>query len=127
MVNNDTTEATWSPDEVKLLNRWQQLRIVHPFTCGNNRMDEKHRAYQAEHGGDYGQLVATENGWVCPACGYTQEWAHQAMVNPKTLDLFEKTQVLIENPSEENLQRLLERESLDEPLRPPGRMDQPDR
>lgn len=44
----------------------------HPLTCGNNRHDEAHRAYQAIHGGDFGQLVATVDGWKCPVCGYFQ-------------------------------------------------------
>ena len=44
-------------------------------------MDDAHKAYKDEHGGDYGQLVATPNGWVCPVpgCDFTQDWAHAAM------------------------------------------------
>ena len=26
-------------------------------------------------------LIATENGWLCPVCGYTQNWAHSFMDN----------------------------------------------
>lgn len=53
-------------------NARQNSRWLHPLTCGNNRMDDAHRAYQAKHGGDFGQLVATPDGWMCPACDYTQ-------------------------------------------------------
>ena len=48
----------------------------HPFTCAN-RSDGKH----GEEGGDLGVLIATEQGWVCPHCEYTQQWAHPAMVS----------------------------------------------
>lgn len=57
---------------VEARNALQNCGLVHPYTCGNDRMDEAHRAYQAEHGGDFGQLVAVEGGWKCPVCDYTQ-------------------------------------------------------
>ena len=41
---------------------------VHPYTCGYNRTDDAHRAYQKIHGGDLGQMRATEDGWECPVC-----------------------------------------------------------
>jgi len=73
------TFAPWTPDEVAGLNAWQSDPRVHPFTCGGDRMDEAHRAYQAAHGGDFGQLVATPEGWTCPVCDYRQTWAHSFM------------------------------------------------
>ena len=27
--------APWTPDEVDSANRWQRLRMMHPFTCAN--------------------------------------------------------------------------------------------
>lgn len=72
--------APWSPEQVDALNRWQNNGHVHPFTCGSGRrMDAAHRSYQAEFGGDHGQLVATPDGWKCPACDYRQNWAHDFM------------------------------------------------
>lgn len=61
-------------DSVEARNALQNCGKVHPYTCGNNRHDEAHKKYQAEHGGDFGQLVAVENGWICPvpSCGYKQ-------------------------------------------------------
>jgi hypothetical protein len=50
-----------------------------PFTCGN-RGDGQH----GEEGGDKGVLIATEQGWVCPCCEYTQDWAHSFMVSSRT-------------------------------------------
>lgn len=48
----------------------------HPMTCGGNRSDEAHVAYQKEHGGDFGELVSTPNGLMCPVpgCEYKQNW-----------------------------------------------------
>lgn len=60
---------------VEARNALQQSRLVHPYTCGSgNRCDDAHTAYAREHGGDYGQLVAVKGGWLCPVCGYTQEF-----------------------------------------------------
>ena len=50
----------------------QNCGLAHPYTCGNDRTDAPHRAYAAKNGGDFGQLVAVETGWLCPVCGYTQ-------------------------------------------------------
>lgn len=60
--------APWSPEQVKNLNDFQTEGHMHPFTCGSPdcRAD----------------LVATANGWTCPSgCGYTQNWAHDFMVD----------------------------------------------
>lgn len=59
-------------DSVEARNALQNCGQVHPYTCGGNRHDEAHEAYVREHGGDNGQLVAVEGGWVCPVCGYEQ-------------------------------------------------------
>ena len=62
--------APWTQEQVDALNRWQGCGWVHPFTCGKN-----------DHGYLNSQrtLVATKNGWVCPNCDYTQDWAHDFM------------------------------------------------
>ncbi len=70
-------KAPWTPEQVAALNRWQQSDFIHPFTCGN-RSRETH---QTITNGDFGVLVATANGWVCPDCDYTQDWAHDCMLN----------------------------------------------
>lgn len=76
----DQIKSPWTPEQVAALNQYQIDGRFHPFTCGGgNRRDQAHVAYQAKHGGDFGQLLATENGWVCPVCGYTQDWAHAFM------------------------------------------------
>jgi hypothetical protein len=51
--------------------------MVHPFTCGSgNRTDENHLDGE-------GVLVATENGWICPFCSYTQNYAFKMMLTYK--------------------------------------------
>lgn len=70
----------WTDEQVAALNAYQARDDSHPFTCGSdNRGDEAHRAVQDEDGGDLGQLVATRQGWICPACDYRQFWAHDFM------------------------------------------------
>ena len=62
--------APWTKEQVDGLNRYQKSDLFHPFTCGG------------EHGGDK-VLVATEQGWVCGRCAYTQNWAHDFMIRPR--------------------------------------------
>jgi hypothetical protein len=65
----------WTQEQVEALNASQD-GYGHPFTCGGDRGDEAHRAYAEESGDDFGQLIATRRGWVCPVCDYRQTWAH---------------------------------------------------
>lgn len=80
-------KAPFTPEQVAAMNRYQQAGDMHPFTCGNNRSDAAHQAYQERHGGDLGQLVATVTGWMCPVCGYTQDWAHGFMAGQRVDEL----------------------------------------
>jgi hypothetical protein len=58
----------WDAATVEALNAFQAAGRMHPFTCGNS---SRHRT-----------LVATENGWQCLDCEYTQNWAHEFMTDP---------------------------------------------
>lgn len=75
----------WSVEQVDALNEYQKSRRFHPFTCGSgNRTDNKHCDAKLKLGlSDWGTLIATPEGWVCPACSYTQDWAHAFMAQPK--------------------------------------------
>jgi hypothetical protein len=71
--------APWDAATVAALNRWQAAGSVHPFY----RHDAAHAQSAALLGqSDGGVLVANPNGWLCPACGYTQDWAHDFMRDP---------------------------------------------
>jgi hypothetical protein len=59
------THAPWTDAQVAKLNEWQECWWVHPFTCPNGSST----------------LVAKNEGWLCPHCGYTQKWAHEYMLN----------------------------------------------
>jgi hypothetical protein len=59
--------APWDKEQAAALNRYQNSVRFHPYTCGN-RGDGAHSADAV--------LVATEHGWICPHCSYTQVWAH---------------------------------------------------
>lgn len=64
-------EAPWNAAQVMALNSYQQLGYVHPFTC-RDRGDGSHEGES--------ELLATENGWVCSQCPYTQNWAYGFML-----------------------------------------------
>lgn len=68
-------KAPWTFEQVTALNEYQRRGDFHPFTCGN-RDDHPMVA------GDKGVLIATTRGWICPYCDYTQDWAHEGMLNP---------------------------------------------
>ena len=55
-------EAPWTDEQVANLNRWQNAGHVHEYTCPNDGL----------------ALIATNNGWRCPNCPYTQTWAYDA-------------------------------------------------
>lgn len=60
-------KAPWTPEEVVSLNGYQESGVFHPFTCGNDACRR--------------DLIATEKGWICEGCLYTQDWAHLFMLN----------------------------------------------
>lgn len=56
------------------LNRYQLLDLGPPFTCPDRDDHPDDPAVEK------GALIATDDGWVCPHCGYSQawEWAYMA-------------------------------------------------
>ena len=65
--------APWTDDQVMRLNRWQDSDWVHPYACPNRNNHPQNS-----------KLKATVDGWVCPYCGYTQNWAHKESLDPPT-------------------------------------------
>lgn len=72
MKDSNIITAPFTEEQVKNLNEFQNLGFIHEFTCGN------------DHSGNR-VLVATKDGWICPTCTYTQDWAHKGMLNVKEL------------------------------------------
>jgi hypothetical protein len=88
--------APFTSEQVESLNAYQVSGVMHPFTCGND--DCKRCEFEIEVdsilaplvGQEVGTifkatdtcvLIATENGWVCPSCDYTQTWAWKWMAD----------------------------------------------
>ena len=63
-------------EQVKHLDEWQRAGVMHPFTCPN-RGDGNH----FDNGVDLGALIPTTRGWICQCCDYTQDWAHDFMLD----------------------------------------------
>lgn len=80
-MSHGLLRAPWTQEQVDALNRFQRREDFHPFTCGGDRCDDAHKKYADDNNlSAYGILQATPDGWVCPVCGYKQDWAHSAMV-----------------------------------------------
>jgi ribosomal protein S27AE len=62
--------APFAAEQVASLNGYQADGTFHEFTCGNDGCPEVQAV-----------LVAHADGWHCPACGYTQDWAHEFMAD----------------------------------------------
>lgn len=71
MSDSDKVHAPFTPDQVHALNEYQIDGYFHPFTCPNRK---DHMP---------GILVATEAGWVCSTCEYTQDWCLEFMARYK--------------------------------------------
>lgn len=64
MTEHQQLIPPWDDETVKALNEYQQAGWMHPYTCGNT-----HHLHSVT-------LVAHTDGWHCPECEYTQQWAH---------------------------------------------------
>ena len=94
---------------------------MHPMTCPNRNdgvvFDEAKCEFDtsgATHstaGGDRGILIATQAGWVCPHCEYTQDWAHSLATKPMPMadlfTLFPALRAMYQNISPETLVPLI--------------------
>jgi hypothetical protein len=95
MSDPDLIHAPFTPEQVKNLNKYQEMGNFHPFTCGK-RDKHPYQGSRVIHHQDpeingrvvdieLDVLIATENGWICPCpgCDYTQQWAHRFMAEPQ--------------------------------------------
>lgn len=79
MMTTETIKAPWTKEQVEALNRYQKNKYFHPYTCGND-----HGFLNSER-----TLVATEDGWICPKCDYTQDWALSMSIDMADVNPFE--------------------------------------
>ena len=77
----EPAKAVFTADEVKSLNAFQRAGVRHPYTC---RWDHR----DADHLDGEGVLLATERGWICLYCDYTQDWASASMKNWQWKEMF---------------------------------------
>jgi len=79
----DGVVAPFTAEQVDSLNGYQASGMGHPFTCPRRGDGEHTRPVTRVDGvvvpGDV--LVAATFGWMCPTCGYPQDWAHQFMAD----------------------------------------------
>jgi hypothetical protein len=64
---NDRRAAPFTLAEVATLNEFQNSDVWEAVTCPNPECGR--------------ELVATEAGWTCPACSFTQNWAFAWMTD----------------------------------------------
>lgn len=63
--------APFTDEQVEGLNKYQHSGAFHEFNCGGKN-----------HPKDSDKiLIATNEGWICPNCNYTQKWAWEGMAN----------------------------------------------
>lgn len=114
-------KAPFSLAQVDVLNQFQvgigSILSGHPFTCPNRSDGVVYREGTADYskathgteGGDRGLLIATEAGFVCPHCGYTQDWAHEAMAKPHSLGVDDQLESTLTNSGVDPTMVLVER------------------
>lgn len=71
-------KAPFTEDQVKVLNTYQKLDYVHPYTCGGENCERQKRD-------DQGKLIATTDGWICPCGKYEQKWAHDVIIHKQKI------------------------------------------
>ena len=81
-------KAPFTPEQVKALNEFQESGMFHPFTCGSaERCVETVKVGKDEFEVST-TLKATKDGWICPNCSYTQDWAWDFMANTQMMEAF---------------------------------------
>ena len=75
-------KAPFTAEQVKALNDFQH-GPWHPFTCGTVGCHQTIKLKNYDRPFEVSTtLIATEAGWICPNCDYTQNWAWDFMADP---------------------------------------------
>lgn len=105
MTETEKVTAPFTEEQVRNLNAFQFTMNLHPFTCGTN----------SRHNG--GRLIARTEGWFCPDCDHTQDWAHAAMADGSWAKAAERTTMIMFGKKTEKERReyyLAHKDDLDE-------------
>ena len=66
-------KAPFTEEEIKEFNEHQENVMYHPYTCCSTDSDGNH-CERSKH--NWGILMATKDGLVCPCGKYKQDWFH---------------------------------------------------
>lgn len=106
-MNQKPVLPPWAPPFVQALNLLQTAAQpggpTHPYTC-ESRGDGRH----GREGGDLGVLIATTDGWVCPHCDYTQDWALPVPIEIDPIALIGPSGIETLGPTRDQQQSLVE-------------------
>lgn len=70
-------KAPFTEDQVRIIGELQsRVRYGHPYTC-RRRTDSPHQV----RNGDTGVLDVSRDGFVCPDCGYVQDWIFESSLD----------------------------------------------
>ena len=75
----ETIKAPFTDEQVASLNEYQQLGLMHPFTCCSHDGCKKDATVK------HGILIASNEGWTCPCGKWKQDWAHKFMTDVEAL------------------------------------------
>lgn len=92
----DTFKAPFTPEQVRLLNQYQERGYFHPFTCRTDQHVGRPLGRPA--------LIATGKGWTCPLCDYTQDWAWKFMADQAWFDKIEAVWAKVHYKGEINVE-----------------------
>lgn len=66
-------KSPFTEEQIDNFNRQQLSGEYHPYTCCSTDNDGNH-CDREKH--NWGILIATKNGLICPCGKYTQNWFH---------------------------------------------------
>jgi hypothetical protein len=73
----EKVRAPFTKEQVESLKMYQNNLEMHHFTCCSpDNIPECQRRNKVNEG----ELIPTEEGWVCPCGKYKQDWCHDFML-----------------------------------------------
>lgn len=89
-------KAPFTEEQMKVFNRFQEVGIMHQFTCCGQNFPECERTNKISEGS-----LKAENGiLICPCGKYTQDWCHDFMVEDESITKLEEQAQFFKNLAE---------------------------